>query len=59
MYATPEDFGAVGGTLGLLGNGNTYRLGPIVGNVELRDGVQQIGMMGSWSIPQNIGNMQS
>lgn len=57
--ANPVTSAAGGGTLGLLGNGNNYRLGPIVGNVELHPGVQQIGMMGSWSIPQNIGNMQA
>lgn len=57
--ANPVTNVAGGGSIGLLGNGNTYRLGPVIGNVELHPGVQQIGMMGSWSIPQNIGNMQA
>lgn len=53
--------GAAGGSSIGMNNttGNSYSVGPIVGNVELHPGVPQLAKAGTWTTPQNIGNMQA
>ena len=41
------------------GAGQTYTVGPIMGNIELRSGVPQLIEVGTWTKPVNLGNMQS